>query len=142
MEPPVPKPEGYRFITNADSEMHYLLKAILLRPIHLPEQPDGDDTKHMILLRAYRDLCTPPENEPPWPAYRMEPTEKGPTGAPGPFERGWKCDWKNQRSLVVEVHKKNLLHDGNAEACSSPALWITKEMEVELEETRESYFAR
>ena len=68
-EPRVPKPEGYRFITEVDSEMHYLLKAILLRPIYLPEQPDSDETRQMILLRAYRDLCTPPENEPPWTAF-------------------------------------------------------------------------
>ena len=67
-EPRVPKPEGYKFITDVDSEMHYLLKAILLRPIYLPEQPESDETKQMLLLRAYRGLCTPPENEPPWPA--------------------------------------------------------------------------
>ena len=83
MEPRVRKPEGYRFITNVDSEMHYLMNAILLRPVYLPEQPDSDDTKQMILLRAYRDLCTPPENEPPWPALN------GGAGAPGPFESGW-----------------------------------------------------
>ena len=47
-EPRVPKPEGYRFITNADSEMHYLLKSILLRPIYLPEDPEGDETKKMF----------------------------------------------------------------------------------------------
>ena len=47
-EPRVPKPEGYRFITNADSEMHYLLKSILLRPIYLPADPEGDETKKMF----------------------------------------------------------------------------------------------
>ena len=132
-EPRVPKPEGYRFITDVDAEMHYLLKAILLRPIYLPEQPEDDETKQMLLLRAYRDLCTPPENEPPWPALN------GGTGAPGPFERGWHCFWQKQRTLVMEAQKKTLLHDGNSEAWSSPSLWSTKDMEVKLAEASETY---
>ena len=68
-EPRVPKPEGYKFVTDADAEMHYLLKAILLRPIYLPDQLEDDETKQMLLLRAFRDLCTAPEDEPPWPAH-------------------------------------------------------------------------
>ena len=41
-EPRVPKPEGYRFVTEADAEMHYLLKAILLRPVYLPEEQPAE----------------------------------------------------------------------------------------------------
>ena len=63
-EPRVPKPEGYNFVTDADAEMHYLLKAILLRPVYLPERQRDDETNQMLLLRAYRDLCTPPEDRP------------------------------------------------------------------------------
>ena len=85
LEPRVPKPEGFRFITDADPEMHYLLKAILLRPIYLPLQREDDETKQMLLLRAYRDLCTPPEGEPSWPAIHGGPD------APGPFQSGWQC---------------------------------------------------
>ena len=69
----------------------------------------------------------------------MEPTEHEPAGAPGPFERGWKCLWEKQRPLVIQAQQKTLLHDGNAEAWSSPSLWNTKEMEMELEKARESY---
>ena len=36
-EPRVPKPEGYKFITDTDAEMHYHLKAILFRPIYFPK---------------------------------------------------------------------------------------------------------
>jgi hypothetical protein len=135
-EPRVPKPEGYRFITDVDSEMHYLLKAILLRPIYLPEQPESDETKQMILLRAYRDLGTPPENEPPWPALN------GGADAPGPFERGWHCFWQTQRTLVMEAQKRTLLHDGNSEAWSSPSLWNTKEIEHTTRDTLEQVKAR
>ncbi len=132
-EPRVPKPEGYRFITDADAEMHYLLKAILLRPIYLPDRMESDESKQMMLLRAYRDLCTPPENEAPWPAISGGP------GAPGPFERGWRCFQQKQRPLVLEAQKKTLSQEGSAQAWSSPSLWNTKEMGEELEEAREHY---
>ena len=69
-EPRVPKPEGYRFVTDADAEMHYLLKAILLRPVYLPERQGADETNRMLLLRAYRVLCTPPED---WPVAKNRP---------------------------------------------------------------------
>ena len=87
----------------------------------------------MLLLRAYRALCTAPEDEPPWPALN-----KGPD-APGPFERGWKRFWQQQRPLVLEAQKKTLSQQGNAESWSSPSLWNTKEMEEELEQARASY---
>ena len=54
-EPRVPRPEGYRFVTDADPEMHYLLKAILLRPIYLPDQRAETDTKEELQLRAFED---------------------------------------------------------------------------------------
>ena len=85
--------------------MHYLLKAILLRPIYTTEEKDeekdadetkepkkNDETKQMLMLRAFRTLCTPPEGEPPWSALN------GGKDAPGPFERGWK------KSGVSNVH--------------------------------------
>ena len=129
----MPKPEGYKFVTDADAEMHYLLKAILLRPIYLPDQLEDDKTKQMLQLRAYRDLCTAPEDEAPWPALNGGPD------APGPFERGWKRFWQEQRPLVLEAQKKTLSQQGNAESWSSLSLWNTKEMEEELEQARESY---
>ena len=82
-EPRVPKPEGYKFITDTDAEMHYLLKAILFRPSYIPEVQDGDETKQMLLLRAYRDLCTPPEKESPWPAVNEEQIRQVPLSVDG-----------------------------------------------------------
>ena len=102
-EPRVPKPEGYKFVTDADAEMHYLLKAILLRPIYLPDKFEDDETKQMLQLRAYRDLCTAPEDESPWPALNGGPD------APGPFERGWKRFWQEQRPLVLEAQRKHFI---------------------------------
>ena len=129
----MPKPEGYRFLTDGDSEMHYLLKAILLRPIYLQKRTEDDNSNEMIILRSYRELCTPPENEPPWPALSGGP------GAPGPFERGWQCFWQKQRIVVMEAQRKTLSLDGNAESWSSPSLWNTKEMEDELEKAWEHH---
>ena len=116
--------------------MHYLLKAILLRPIYLPERQDGDETKQMLLLRAYRELCTAPLDESPWPALNEGPD------APGPFERGWKRFWRLQRPLVLDAQRKTLSQQGNAESWSSPSLWNTREMEEELEQARASYIAK
>ena len=72
--------------------------------------------KQMLLLRAYRDLCTPPEGEPPWPAIHGGPD------APGPFQSGWQCFWLKQCPLVKKAHKKTLLHDGTLQAWSSPTI--------------------
>ena len=102
-EPRVPKPEGYKFITNADPEMHYLLKAILLRPIYLPEIKDGESTQ-MLQIRAFRALCTAPDGEKDWPAMYEGPD------APGPFERGWNKFWQEQRPFVLEAQKKLYLN--------------------------------
>ena len=83
----------------------------------------------MLQLRAFRDLCTAPEDETPWPALNGGPD------APGPFERGWKRFWQEQRPLVLEAQKQQ----GNAESWSSMSLWNTKEMEKELEKFRDAY---
>ena len=130
-EPRVPKPEGYRFVTAVDAEMHYLLKAILLRPVYLPLRQDIDETKQMLLLRAYRALCTPNDGEPSWPAVAEGPD------APGPFERGWQSFWRQQRPLVEKAQRKTLQYNGTLEAWSSPTIWNTREMEEELLEARE-----
>ena len=106
--------------------MHYLLKAIFFRPVYMPELQDGDETKQMLLLRAYRDLCTPPENEAPWPA------KNGGPDSPGPFERGWRCFWQKQRPLILAAQKKTLSQKGNAEPWSFPSIWNTQEMDTEL----------
>ena len=129
----MPKPEGYKFVTDADAEMHYLSKAILLRPIYLLDELEDNETKLKLQLRAFRALCTAPEDEAPWPALNGGPD------APGPFERGWKRFWQEQRQLVLQAQQKTLSQPGNAESWSSPSLWNTREMEEELEQARESY---
>ena len=88
----------------------------------------------MLLLRAYRDLCTAAADEPPWPALNDGPD------APGPFERGWRRFLQQQRPLVMEAQRKtSSKQGGNAQSWSSPSLWNTKEMEEELEQARKSY---
>ena len=129
-EPRVPKPEGYRFVTSADAEMHYLLKAILFRPVHLPPRIESDDTKQMVLLRAYRSLCTPEDGESVWNAVAEGPDK------PGPFERGWHSFSGQQRPLVEEAQRKSLQYEGTLEAWSSPTIWNTREVEEALLDAR------
>ena len=132
-EPRVPRPEGYRFMTTVDPEMHYLLKAVLLRPVYLPSNVQETETKQDVLLRAYRGLCTPPQDDKSWPAVSGGPD------SPGPFERGWKNFWETQRPLATAAQQKTMLRDGNAESWTSPSLWNTQEMELELESARETH---
>ena len=87
----------------------------------------------MVMLRAYKDLCTAPAGASPWPALNGGPD------APGPFERGWRRFWQQQRPLVLEAQRKTLAQPGNAESWTYPSLWNTQEMEEELEQARESY---
>ena len=35
VEPRIPKPEGMQFVSRADTEMHFLTKQVLLRPIYI-----------------------------------------------------------------------------------------------------------
>ena len=104
------------------------MKSILLRPIYLPAPQEDEETKQMVMLRAYKDLCTAPAGASPWPALNGGPD------APGPFERGWRRFWQQQRPLVLEAQRNTLAQPGNAESWSYPSLWNTKEMEEELEQ--------
>jgi hypothetical protein len=52
LEPRIPKVEGPQFVTDVDPEMHFLLKAVLLRPIYLGPAVEDDDTKQVRVLRA------------------------------------------------------------------------------------------
>ena len=105
LEPRVPKPEGYRFMTDADAEMHYMLKAILLRPVYLSPSSEEPETKEMLLLRAYRALCTSADADRRWSSVNMG------ADAPGPFERGWHEFWSMTRPLVGKP---------NAKVCPTP----------------------
>ena len=113
--------------------MHYLLKAILFRPVCLPALREDDETKQMMLLRAYRDLCTPTDGSNEWPALRSG------LNSPGPFELGWKYFWETQSPLVKSAQKKSLLRNGSVGAWSSPTIWNTHEMELALLEARTAY---
>jgi hypothetical protein len=50
LEPRIPKVEGFQFVTDVDPEMHFLLKAVLLRPIYLSSAVEDDDTKQVRML--------------------------------------------------------------------------------------------
>ena len=66
-EPRIPKPEGMQYVPETNAEVHYMLLGILLRPLRLPEA-DLSVTQPERMLQAYRQLCTAPEGEEPWPA--------------------------------------------------------------------------
>ena len=99
-EPRVPKPEGMQYISEAHSEMHYMLLNILLRPLFLPPR-DTCESQTEQYLAAYRPLCTAPEGEAPWPAVARTADE------PGPFERSWRAFHREQRDLAERARKKS-----------------------------------
>ncbi|CAK0895070.1 unnamed protein product, partial [Prorocentrum cordatum] len=69
VEPRIPKPDGFQFVSvESNAETHYLMKSVLLRPVHLPDADVPNDTKELRYLRAYEHLCAAPEGEPEWPA--------------------------------------------------------------------------
>ena len=83
-EPRVPRIEGMKFHSEANPEMHYLMKSLLLRPIHLPPPPvdvDQGDSKLLRLLHAYQAFCTS--------ANTQEKRHACGGAGPGPFERSY-----------------------------------------------------
>ncbi|CAK0841403.1 unnamed protein product, partial [Prorocentrum cordatum] len=65
VEPRIPKAEGFQFVSaESNVETHYLMKSVLLRPVHLPDADGPNDTKELRYLRAYEHLCAAPEGEP------------------------------------------------------------------------------
>ena len=131
--PRVPKLEGIRFETDANPEMHYLLKSLLFRPLHLPdptvfqspERPQGTEQYKASDLRAlqmYEQLCTAPEGHAAWPA------QNGGPGVPGPFERGFKAFLSEEEEKASAAVRKRVT------TCTWPSLWETLEVHAELDE--------
>ncbi|CAK0850189.1 unnamed protein product, partial [Prorocentrum cordatum] len=57
VEPRIPKAEGFQFVSaESNVETHYLMKSVLLRPVHLPDADGPNDTKELRYLRAYEHL--------------------------------------------------------------------------------------
>ena len=100
-EPRIPKPDGFQFVSEeSNREMHYLMKSVLLRPVHLPNQDGANDTKELRYLRAYEHLCAAPEGEPEWPA------QPAGAGVSGPFQRGWEWFATDQEQLAKRARAK------------------------------------
>ncbi|CAK0792583.1 unnamed protein product, partial [Prorocentrum cordatum] len=69
VEPRIPKADGFQFVSaESNVETHYLMKSVLLRPVHLPDADGPNDTKELRYLRAYEHLRAAPEGELEWPA--------------------------------------------------------------------------
>ncbi|CAK0911448.1 unnamed protein product, partial [Prorocentrum cordatum] len=65
VEPRIPKAEGFQFVSaESNVETHYLMKSVLLRPVHLPGADGPNDTKELRYLRACEHLCAAPGGEP------------------------------------------------------------------------------
>ena len=127
-EPRVPKVSGFQFVAeSSNAETHFLMKSILLRPLDLPIADDEVDTKELRYLAAYKELCSAPEGD-HWPAQRTS------DDSPGPFERGWKRFLSEQQAIFRTAQRKCLKNDLHAWAF--PSLWLTKEVEEELQRKR------
>ena len=73
-----------QFATEAqDPELNHMLKSILIRPLHMPEQVADDDSWKIRELDAFAKLCTPPNTEETWPSLHGGPEN------PGPCQRGF-----------------------------------------------------
>ena len=99
-EPRIPCVEGFQFLTIADPEVHFMFKATLLRPVFLGPPEDANDTRDLRVLRAYQQLCSPPEGEEPWPRTRSGPDSTG------PFERGLQTFIASQKELAEKAQRK------------------------------------
>ena len=119
-EPRVPMVEGMQFVSDSNPEVHYMLQAILFRPIYLPPAAE-DESKQQCLLRAYRGLCTPTNPEETWPAQNTG------SAGPGPFQRGWDLFAAEQEAAAREAQRKTRRATG---VCS---LWRTAEVRELLE---------
>ena len=119
VEPRVPMVEGMQFVPETNAECHYMLQAILFRPVYLPPAAE-DETRSQRLLRGYRELCTPPAGQGPWPAQHLGP------GNPGPFQRAWAIFVSEQESAARNAERKTRQATG---LCS---LWRTIEVRERL----------
>jgi len=128
-EPRVPRVEGMKFESMANPEMHYLLKSVLLRPVHLsPEEttPEASPIKRLVreppqlrLLRSYETLCTDASR-----SHEQAPaiTEAG----PGPFQKSYTAYKARVKVLAAKALQKRLL------AADFTSLWDTQELQQEL----------
>ena len=125
-EPRAPRPEGMKFESRANPEMHYLLKSVLLRPVFLCAEEattEASPIKRLLreplqlrLLRSYELLCTTGGRD-----QRL-------TQQPGPFEKTYVQYKGEQKSLAMEAERKRIL------SADYPSLWDTQEVEQALSE--------
>ena len=128
-EPRVPRIEGMKFQSSANPEMHYLLKSLLLRPVHLQQsepittpgegQAAASDFCTLILLQSYQSLCTSSSGE-EWKATGIG------HDSPGPFERGFKEFSRMMEEPAAQALQKRLA------AADYPSFWDTQEVQQEL----------
>ena len=119
VEPRVPMLEGMQFVSEANAESHYMLQAILFRPVYLPSAEENE-SRDMRLLRAYKGLCTSTSCQEAWPAQNLGPD------IPGPFQRGWEIFLKDQKKAAGEAQRKT------RQATSFWSLWRTVEVRQRL----------
>ena len=104
-EPRIPKVDGFQFVNeDANSETHYLMKSILLRPVYLPIANDDVYTKELRYLEAYKRLCRPGDGNNEWPAQSSGPE------SPGPFQRSWDMFFQGQEAVAKTARRKCLEH--------------------------------
>ena len=124
-EPRIPKVEGFQFVNeDANSETHYLMKSILLRPVYLPIANEHVYTRELRYLQAYKRLCRPGDGNNEWPAQSSGPE------SPGPFQRSWEMFFQGQEAVAKTARRKCLEH--RLQAWSAPSIWNTAEVEQEL----------
>ena len=126
-EPRVPRVEGMRFESLANPEMHFLLKSVLLRPVHLsPEEQTAEpspikrltrEPAQLRLLRSYEALCTDGQD-----GQQVMQSAAG----QGPFQRNYTAYKARVQALAAKAEQKRLL------AADFPSLWDTKEVHQEL----------
>ena len=119
VEPRVPMLEGMQFVSEANAEAHYMLQAVLFRPVYLPPE-EVNESRNVRLEKAYLALCTAPAGQDPWPAQNMGPAN------PGPFQRGWEIFLAEQKKAAREAQRKTRRATG---LCS---LWRTVEVRQRL----------
>ena len=119
----VPRIEGMKFHAEANAEMHYLMKSVLLRPIHPERQQDQNaaaDTNHIILLNSYQSFCTSSNADEKWDAI--------PGSGPGPFQRSYMEFKKSMEQPAKQAKRKRL------QALDYPSFWDTQEVHAALQE--------
>ena len=69
------------------------------------------------MLQAYRQLCTAPEGEEPWPAVARSPADVE------PFQRGWRRFEEEQKELARAAKRKGFASN------EEPSLWLTSQVQ-------------